>query len=116
MFADKLARFLSEFDASNQEPLFYEHFKYGTADVYFENDEVVAAVRWNITKSGYTANILNLFIKEGTEKSKSIKAMRWIGLRILEKFPKTKYIKFYRRVKLPESKARMYKLSSLIKE
>lgn len=113
MFADKLAKFLSDFDASNLEPLFYEHFKYGTADVYFENDEIVAAVRWNIAKSGFTANILDLFIKEGVE---SIKVMRWFGKRGREKFPKVKYIKFLRGKKFPEDKARIYKIESLTKD
>ena len=112
MFADKLAKFLSEFDASNQEPLFYEHFKYGTADVYFENDEIVAAVRWNITKSGFVANILDLFIKEGFD---SIKVMRWMGRRGHERFPRVKYIKFLRGKKFPEDKARIYRVESLIK-
>lgn len=113
MFADKLAKFLSDFDASNLEPLFYEHFKYGTADVYFYKDEIVAAARWNITKSGFVAEILDLFIKDGVD---SVKIIRWFGRRGLEKFPKVKYIKFLRGKKFPEDKARIYKVSSLIKE
>lgn len=113
MFASKFLKFLSDFDASNLEPLFYEHFKYGTADVFVENGEVVAAVRWNITKSGFVANILDLFIKENVD---SIKIMRWFGKRGKEKFPKLKYIKFLRGKKLPEDKARIYKIESLIKD
>jgi hypothetical protein len=113
MFADKFAKFLSDFDAEKLEPLFYEHFKYGTADVYIENDEIAASIRWNVSESGYVANIIDLFIKEGAP---STKCMRWFGNRIREKFPSIKYIKFYRRIKLPNSKVRMYKLKSLVKE
>jgi hypothetical protein len=113
MFPDLFLKFLTEFDAENLEKLFYEHFKYGTADVYIENDEILAAVRWNIGKSGFTANILDLFIKEGCP---SVKVMRWFGKRGHERFPKVKYIKFLRGKKFPEDKARIYKVSSLIKD
>lgn len=113
MFADKLSKFLYDFDASNLETLFYEHFKYGTADVHLENNEILAAVRWNITKSGLVANILDLFIKKGCS---STKIMRTFGIRGHERFPKVKYIKFLRGKKFPEDKARIYKVSSLIKD
>ena len=113
MFPDKLLKFLIEFDAEALNPLFYEHFRYGTADVYFENGEILAAARWNISKSGYIANILDLFIKEGTP---SVKVMRWFGRRGRERFPKIKYIKFLRGKKFPEDKARIYKIESLTKE
>ena len=113
MFADLFKKFLFEFDAENLEPLFYEHFRYGTADVYIENDEILGAFRYNIAKSGMTAHVLNLFIKEG---SPSTKIMRWFGNRIRTNFPAVKYIKFYRHMKLPGSPARMYKLATLLKE
>jgi hypothetical protein len=113
VFPDKFLKFLTEFDLENQEKMFYEHFRYGTADVYIENDVILAAARWNISKSGYVANILDLFIKEGCP---SIKVMRWFGKRGVERFPKVKYIKFLRGKKFPEDKARIYKVSSLIKD
>ena len=113
MFADLFLKFLSEFDLENQEKMFYEHFKYGTADVYVENEQILGAFRYNVAKSGMTANVLLLLIKEG---SPSTKIMRWFGNRIRTNFPAVKYIKFYRRVKLPGSPARIYKLASLLKE
>ena len=113
MFPDKFLKFLTEFDLENQEKMFYEHFRYGTADVYIENDEILGAFRYNVAKSGMTANVILLLIKKD---SPSTKIMRWFGNRIRTNFPSVKYIKFYRRIKLPESKARMYKLASLLKE
>jgi hypothetical protein len=113
LLSEKLTKFLREFDSEELEPLFQEHFKYGTADVYFENDEIVAVVRWNVSGSGYVANILDLFIKESAP---SIKVMRWMGKMGKERFPKLKYIKFIRGKKFPEDKPRIHRIGSLTKE
>lgn len=112
MFSSNLLLFLKEFDAEGLYDDFIEHFKYGTADIYYENNKIVGAVRYNISDSGKTAYILDLFILDGFNGSK---IMRYFGFRGKKKFPLLEYIKFKRERKFTEDKARVHKLSSLIR-
>ena len=113
MFADEFAKFLSDFDAEKFESQFYEHFKYGMADVYIKNDEIVAAILWGVSQSGSIMEVAEIFVKPNNG-SRNI--FRFFAKRAIEKFPRLKYFKFYRGYKVPNGKARMYKLSTLIKE
>ena len=63
MFADEFAKFLSDFDAEKFESQFYEHFKYGMADVYIKNDEIVAAILWGVSQSGSIMEVAEIFVK-----------------------------------------------------
>jgi hypothetical protein len=113
-FCSDLELFLHGFDADKLTPLFMEHFKYGTADVYIEKGKIVAAVRWNISKSGKVAHIIDLFIANANKGVDSVQIMRYFGFRGKEKFPKLEYIKFDRGLKQGTTN-RVYKLSSLTK-
>jgi hypothetical protein len=91
-------------------PLFEEHEKYGTSEAYMVDGKPVACARCNIV--GYIANILDLFC---VDKKYSIKAMRWFGVKLRERFPYVKYIRFERRPKYPLREVKVYKLERLMR-
>lgn len=109
---DDFIRFLNSFGADNLGSVFLEHFRYGTADVYEVDGKIVAAVRYNISKSGRVAYILDLFC---SYDKYSIKAMRWFGKEGKMKFPLLKFIKFERNPKYPDRKPVVYKLERLMR-
>lgn len=110
-FQNDLLRFLESFGEGEEIDKFMTHFGYGTADVYLKDKKIIAAVRWNISKTGRIAHILSLYIKDGED---SIPIMRYFGYRGLQSYPTLRYIKFDREKK-QGTKNRIYKLSSLIK-
>jgi hypothetical protein len=91
-------------------PIFEEHQKHMTADVLFKGDVAVACVRYNISRSGRVAYILDLYCK-----SHGMEAMRLFCRNGRARFPSLRYIKFERGWKYKRS-ARVMRLDDLIKE
>jgi len=93
-------------------PLFEEHLKYGTCDCYHTEGRFQAIVRYNISKSGRIAYIIDLYCSDDRF---SIKAMRWFGAEGKRKFPSLQFIKFGRWKKNPYKKPVIYKLDRLFR-
>jgi hypothetical protein len=93
-------------------PLFEEHLKYGTCDYYITDGKYQAIVRYNISKSGRVAYILDLCC---ADKKYSIPAMRWFGAEGKRKFPLLQFIKFERNPKYPNREPVVYKLERLMR-
>jgi len=89
-----------------------KHLAYGTLDVLIIDGKIKAVVRYNITPSGKTAEILDLFV----DKEVGLKAIRYFILNNWRRWPDLKYIKFFRLFKYPGRVARVYRIDRLVKE
>ena len=76
-----------------------KHFEYKTGFVFYDNENnIVAVCRWNISKDGTIADILDLYIRKDWRFKHIIQQMLRKGLWI---FPKVMFIRFERRKKYP---------------
>jgi hypothetical protein len=114
-FCSDLELFLHQFDADKLTPLFMEHFKYGTADVYIENGKIVSAFMWDVLESGKVAKMKEMFLSDTNILNDSVRIIRYAGFKIKQRSPSVEYIKFDRLRRNPPKRNRVYKISSLIK-
>jgi len=87
------------------------HLFYGTIDVIYSGDKIIACVRWNISETGMICHVLDLII---SPESDGVKIVRKFILRNYERFPSVKWIKFERKTKYPSRSSRLYRISGLL--
>jgi len=84
------------------------HIKYKTClIVYDDNNNICALARWNISKDGTCAHILDVMIRRDYRNKKLLMRMLAQGRKM---YPNVKYIAFEREEKYPYRKLRVYKL------
>ena len=66
-----------------------KHLEYKTAIVVYDDNEIIAVCRWNISPSGRNANILDLIIRPDWRKKNLIKRILLKGLRM---YPNVKWL------------------------
>lgn len=110
--ADRLNKFISKFECIDYKEVVNEHLKYGTIDALENDGRIIAVVRYNITPSGATADILDLWI----DHKDGLNIIKYFIKNGLNKYPKLKYIRFIREKKYNNRNTRIYRIKDLIKE
>lgn len=88
------------------------HWVYGTVDAIEVNGEIIAVVRWNITKDGEICDVLDLVVKKGENGFRVIKhfiARNW------HRFPTVKLIRYRRNEKYPNREPKTLSIEKILK-
>lgn len=87
------------------------HIEYGTCDIVFRGDKIVAVCRWNITNDRLVCDVLDLFIAPGES---GIRVIKHIIARNWGRYLTVKYIRFARVLKYPNRKWRVYRIEDIL--
>lgn len=99
-------RVLKVGDEAKIKSLILGHLQYGTLELIYDGDTIVAACRYNI--KGTIADILDLIIDENYS---GIPVMKSLILNGWKKWPGVRYLRFWRMGKYPLRKPRIYPIS-----
>lgn len=89
-----------------------KHIEFGTCDIVFRGDKIIAVCRWNITQDRLVLDILDLFIAPGES---GIRVIKHLIARNWGRFLTAKYIRFARVLKYPNRGWRVYRIEDILK-
>lgn len=87
------------------------HWFYGTMDIIYRGNKLVACVRWNVSADFRTFEVEDLFINKGENGLRIIKhfiARNW------HRFPMVQYVRFERAWKYPKRNPRFYSITRIL--
>lgn len=87
-----------------------QHIKYGTISILLDKEKVISLLRVNV--SGNICDVCDLAVEDGYDFNKLVRQMT---IELWGKFPYLKYFKFYRSLKYPLKKAKIYTIKRLLK-
>jgi hypothetical protein len=115
---EKIAKFFLKYSAQKEDldrvkQYILLHFEYRTGFVGFDdNGDVTFICRWNVSPSGTTAEILDLYIREDYRNTHIIPQLVERGLWI---FPSVKFIGWERGIREKDRGIRYYPVDKLLK-
>lgn len=89
--------------------LLFKHFQYRTCDWYIKDKEVIGFVRYNLSRSGKTMEVIDLMIDD----SNGYGVIRYFLRNNWVKWPRVRYISFQRRNKYPYRKKSIYRMRDI---
>ena len=114
---DKLTEFVIKYSNHTKKGTIREiirkHLEYNTC-IYLtdEKNEIGAVVRWNISKSGIIAHVLDLIVRPDFRRRGLIKTMLIKGL---IKYPLVRFLSWERETKYPDRERRVYSVEKILK-
>lgn len=87
-----------------------QHINYGTISILKDKEKFIGLLRINI--SGSIANVEDMAVADGY---KALDVIRQMSMELWFRFPYLKYFKFYRILKYPLKKPRIYTIKRLMK-
>ena len=110
---DFLCKFYFSLNSSDEEiySVLKRHIEYGTMDLVYRNEKVIAACRWNISETGKICEVLDYYCvpeENGFRIAKHMIARNW------SRFPAVEYIQFERIMKYPLRKDRLYPIKKIL--
>ena len=111
--ADFLRKFYFNLSISDEEiyNVIKKHIEYGTMDIVYRGEKVIAGCRWNISETGKICDVLDYYCIQGEDGSKIAKhliARNW------SRFPALEYIRFKRMIKYPTREERLYPIRRIL--
>jgi hypothetical protein len=97
-------------DKEQIEDIVKRHIEYGTFDYEVDEKGFVYCVRYNISKTGLIADVLDLCVRDG----ESFKLIKYIIMKNVARWPSLRAIKF-NRFKYKE-RSRVYKIEDILKK
>jgi hypothetical protein len=90
-----------------------QHQEFNTFDYGSDNKGITYVVRYNVSKGGAIAHVLDLAIRPDI---KSMKFIRYIIARNWTRWPTLRFLKFERQTKYPFREKRIYRIEAFIKK
>lgn len=113
---DKIYDFVKDYFSQYSEEIIKEiiwrHWIYGTIDVVYKGEEIIAVCRWNISYDGMVCEVLDWVIKPG---ELGFRIMKHMIARNWRRFPGVKYLSFMRGRKYKNGKSKMYTIKQILK-
>lgn len=92
------------------ESILLQHMHYGTISVLMDNKKVIGLLRINV--NGSIADVCDMAVADGY---RAVNLIRQMSIELWNRFPYLKYFKFYRILKYPLKKPRIYTIKRLMK-
>lgn len=109
-FIRKKFPYLNDYTDGEIDNIVLQHIKYGTISILLDKETIVGLLRINV--SGNIVDVCDMAIEDGYD-TKSI--IRQMTLELWQRFPYTKYFRFYRNIKYPLKRSRIYTIKRLMK-